>query len=205
MMAWILAIAGISGVGLANRAILCLLEAIMHRLVNFIGIFCAVALSSTLPASAQYLPPTANLLLRYDVDQDGSVSSAEVVSGVNADYALADSDGSNCISGQEIRSENDRRLSRDGGVASPIVDWNLDGCVNMNEFGSSIRSYFSYADRSGDGQVSTAELSGPSMPLTLPTRNPRARTALPPQNGTGTIDYDPDGTRPGGTDAFGNF
>ncbi len=177
----------------------------MHRLVSFIGILCAVGLSGAFPAAAQYLPPTANLLLRYDVNQDGIVSSAEVVSGVDADYALADSDGSNCISGQEIRVENARRLSRDGGVASPIVDWNLDGCVNMNEFGSSIRSYFSYADTSRDGQVSTAELGGPSMPLTLPTRGSQPRTALPPQMGTGSVDYNPDGTVVGGTDAFGNF
>lgn len=140
----------------------------MYRMVSVV-VVAAAGLCGALPAAAQYLPPTANLLLRYDADQNGIVSRAEMDSGVNADYEMADTDGNDCISGPEIRVENERRLNRDGGVASPIADWNLDGCVNMNEFGSSIRNYFSYIERSGDGQVTAVELRGPSMPITLPT------------------------------------
>ena len=154
----------------------------MYRFVSFM-VIAAAGLGGAIPAAAQYLPPTANLLLRYDADQDGVVSHAEMDTGVNADYELADADGSDCIAGPEIRAENGRRLSRDGGVASPIADWNLDGCVNMNEFGSSIRNYFTYADGSGDGQVSSVELRGPSMPITLPTipgAAPRGTGGLPP-------------------------
>jgi hypothetical protein len=177
----------------------------MYRLISFVTLFGSVAMAGAMPAAAQYLPPTANLLLRYDMDQDGMVSRVEMDTGVDADYALADSDNSNCISGQEIRAENDRRLNRDGGVASPVADWNLDGCVNMNEFGSSIRSYFSYADRSGDGRVSAAELNGPSMPITLPElSNPTPQARLPVQ-GTGQLNYDPYGNVPGGTNAFGGY
>jgi hypothetical protein len=165
----------------------------MFRSLSFMIVLGAVGLGGAIPAMAQYLPPTAGLLLRYDVDRNGIVSRAEMDSGVNADYALADADSSNCVSGQEIRAENDRRLSRDGGVASPIADWNLDGCVNMNEFGSSIRNYFSYADRSRDGQVGAAELSGPSMPLTLPTgtAQPQQVAPTPAQQGTRSYQYDP--------------
>jgi len=177
----------------------------MYRLMSFVALFGSVVMAGTMPAAAQYLPPTANLLLRYDTDQDGVVSRVEMDAGVGADYALADTDKSNCISGQEIRTENDRRLNRDGGVASPVADWNLDGCVNMNEFGSSIRNYFSYADRSEDGLVSAVELNGPSMPITLPqARQPTAGPRLPVQ-GTGSLNYDPYGYNPGGTDQFGNF
>ena len=140
----------------------------MYRLVSVL-VVTAAALGGAMPAAAQYLPPTANLLLRYDSDQNGIVERSEMDAGVNADYELADLDGNNCISGPEIRAENERRLNRDGGVASPIADWNLDGCVNMNEFGSSIRNYFSYIERSGDGRVTAVELRGPSMPITLPT------------------------------------
>ena len=140
----------------------------MYRLMSVL-VVAAAGLGGAIPAAAQYLPPTANLLLRYDSDQNGIVSRSEMDAGVNADYELADSDGNDCISGPEIREENERRLDRDGGVASPIADWNLDGCVNMNEFGSSIRNYFSYIERSGDGQVTAVELRGPSMPITLPT------------------------------------
>ncbi len=149
----------------------------MVRLLSSM-VFAGAFLGGALPAAAQYLPPTASLLLRYDTDQNGVVSRAEMDTGVNTDYELADADGNDCIAGPEIRAENDRRLSRDGGVASPIADWNLDGCVNMNEFGSSIRNYFSYVDGSGDGQVSSVELRGPSMPITLP-RPPVAQEDQP--------------------------
>jgi hypothetical protein len=141
------------------------------------------------PAAAQYLPPTAALLLRYDVDQNGIVTQAEVGAGVDADYRLADANSDNCIDSDEMRDENDRRLARDGGVTSPIADWNLDGCVNMNEFGNSIRNYFDYADRSNDGEVSTAELQGPSMPITLPTP-PTIQEQQTPM-GTATLDRNP--------------
>lgn len=149
-------------------------ESAMKRVSTGIsGILGAVILGAGVfgaaPADAQYLPPTANLLLRYDTDGNGVVSRAEMDAGLRADYALADANSDGCIDSDEIRAENDRRLERDAGVASPIRDWNLDGCVNMNEFGSSIRSYFSFADRSKDDQVNTAELRGPSMPITLPT------------------------------------
>ena len=62
----------------------------MNRLLSFIFVVGIVGLGGAMPAMAQYLPPTANLLLRYDIDQNGIVSRAEMNSGVNADYALAD-------------------------------------------------------------------------------------------------------------------
>jgi hypothetical protein len=182
-----------SGVGHGKWVSLFFLEISMYRLTSCSIFLCAAVFGGAAPSYAQYLPPTANLLLRYDTDQDGIVSKVEMDSGVGADYALADTDENDCISGQEIRDENDRRLNRDGGVASPIADWNLDGCVNMNEFGSSIRSYFSFADRSRDGQVSTAELNGPSMPITLPTPPSEQRQAQPTAIGTGTLQTDPNG------------
>lgn len=158
------------------------------------------------PAAAQYLPPSANLLLRYDTDQDGVVSRTEIDNGLRADYALADVNGDNCIGSDEIRAENDRRLERDGGVASPIRDWNLDGCVNANEFGSSIRSYFSFADRSQDGEVSSAELLGPSMPITLP--QPRNQPNNSQQGGLpqqGVVSQSPSVLDPASPDYYGNY
>jgi len=163
--------------------------------------FTGLTLAAALPASAQNgLPPTANLLLRYDTDQNGEVSRAEMEAGLAADYALSDKDANGCINGAEMRGENDLRLERDGGVASPVADWNLDGCVDMVEFGSSVRSYFNFADHSKDNLVDTAELGGPSMPITLPTM-PGQRQA--PRDGmtvmgTQSVDQNPyDTTVPG--------
>ena len=111
------------------------------------------------------IPPSAALLLRFDADHDGVITREEMEAGLKADYAAADSDGNNCLSPAEVRAENERRLKQDGQQASPLVDWNLDGCVDMREFSNTAHSYFDLADRSRDGRLSANELRGPSMPI----------------------------------------
>src|SRR5687768_14385927 len=127
------------------------------------------------------LPPSAVLLIRFDADKDGAITKVEMEAGLKADYTEADADRNNCLNAPEVRAENERRLRREGGQATPLVDWNVDGCVNMQEFAATTRSYFTFADRSKDGNVSNAELRGPSMPLPYPTIDPRN----PPQQRQG--------------------
>jgi hypothetical protein len=136
-----------------------------------------VACGAVLPAAAQTasdLPPSSVLLVRFDSDKDGNITKAEMEAGLKGDYALADLDHNNCLNAAELRAENERRLRREGGQATPLVDWNVDGCVNMAEFGGAVRSYFTFVDRSKDGSVNEVELRGPSMPLPFPT-DPRAQ------------------------------
>jgi hypothetical protein len=140
--------------------------------------------ASAMPAQAQIaadLPPSAVLLVRFDADKDGAITRAEMEAGLKQDYAEADLDHNNCLNAPEVRAENERRLRREGGQATPLVDWNVDGCVNMQEFAATTRSYFTFADRSKDGNVSNAELRGPSMPLPYPTIDPR--NPPPPRQG----------------------
>jgi hypothetical protein len=111
------------------------------------------------------LPPSAALLLRFDGDKDGSVTKDEMEAGLKADYAAADSNSDNCIDAAEVRVENAMRLRRDTSQASPLVDWNLDRCVDLREFSNTAHSYFDLADRTKDGRVSQLELRGPAMPL----------------------------------------
>ena len=111
------------------------------------------------------LPASAALLLRFDANHDGTVTREEMEAGLKADYAAADTNGDGCLNPAEVRAENERRLRRDGPQASPVVDWNLDGCVDMKEFGTAAHSYFDLADRTRDGRVTALELRGPSMPL----------------------------------------
>src|SRR5688572_31482382 len=77
------------------------------------------------------LPPSAALLLRFDADKDGVVTKDEMEAGLKADYAAADSNSDNCIDAAEVRVENAMRLRRDTSQASPLVDWNLDRCVDL--------------------------------------------------------------------------
>ena len=111
------------------------------------------------------LPPSAILLLRYDADKDGNITKEEMEAGLKADYAAADANSDNCIDAAEVRAENAMRLRRDSTQASPLVDWNLDRCVDIREFGNTAHSYFDLADRTKDGRVSQLELRGPAMPL----------------------------------------
>jgi hypothetical protein len=134
---------------------------------------CCLLTLAGMPAVAlaqSNLPPSAALLLRYDADMDGSITRAEMEAGVKGDYSIADADHNNCLNPVEVRAENDRRLKRDAGQATPLVDWNLDGCVNLAEFGGTARSYFTFADRTKDGSVSQTELRGPAMPLPIPVQ-----------------------------------
>ena len=111
------------------------------------------------------LPPSAALLLRFDTDKDGYVTKEEMEAGLKADYAAADTNSDGCINPAEVRAENALRLRRDSTQASPLVDWNLDGCVDLREFSNTAHSYFDLADRTKDGRVSQLELRGPAMPV----------------------------------------
>jgi hypothetical protein len=111
------------------------------------------------------LPPSAALLLRYDANHDGIVTRDEMEAGLKADFAAADTNGDGCLDATETRLENQRRLARDGAQASPLVDWNLDGCVDFREFANTVHSYFDLVDKKKDGRVTLIELRGPSMPI----------------------------------------
>ena len=138
------------------------------------------ALAGSLSAAERLppgLPPSAALLLRYDTDKDGYVTRDEMEAGLKADYAAADANGDGCINPAELRAENALRLRREASQASPLVDWNLDGCVDLREFGNTAHSYFDLADRTKDGRVSQLELRGPSMPVAPRVFIPPAKSA----------------------------
>jgi hypothetical protein len=153
----------------------------MKRLVGSFAAGAAIILLSLPLWAAQRtpagLPPSAALLLRYDADHDGVITREEMEAGLKADFDAADSDHDGCLSPPEVRAENERRLKQDGAQASPLVDWNLDGCVDRREFGNTVRSYFELADRRKDGKVTLLELRGPSMPIAPPVVEKRTTTA----------------------------
>lgn len=157
-------------------------------------VIAVVLLASAAGVSAAYaaqrvpsgLPQSAALLLRYDANHDGIVTREEMEAGLKADFAAADTNGDGCLDVTETRAENQRRLARDGAEASPLVDWNLDGCVDFREFANTAHSYFQLVDKKKDGRVTLQELRGPSMPIP-PRQEPKpAQPDQPPpdQNGS---------------------
>src|SRR5579872_5087699 len=127
------------------------------------------------------VPQTAALLLRYDANHDGIVTREEMEAGLKADFAAADTNGDGCLDATETRAENQRRLARDGAEASPLVDWNLDGCVDFREFANTAHSYFDLVDKKKDGKVTLQELRGPSMPIPPRPAPGKPQEAPPPQ------------------------
>lgn len=142
------------------------------------------------------VPASAALLLRYDANHDGIVSRDEMEAGLKADFAAADTNGDGCLDPIETRAENQRRLARDGAQASPLVDWNLDGCVDFHEFANTAHSYFDLVDKKKDGRVTLQELRGPSMPIPpRPTPSNKPDNPVPSPQDSGPANS---GTRPPG-------
>jgi Ca2+-binding EF-hand superfamily protein len=147
-------------------------------LASAAGIGTAYA-AQRLPAG---LPPSAALLLRYDANHDGVVTREEMEAGLKADFAAADKNGDGCLDVAETRAENQRRLARDGAEASPLVDWNLDGCVDFKEFANTAHSYFDLLDKTKNGKVTLQELRGPSMPIPPRPAPGKPQESPPPQS-----------------------
>jgi hypothetical protein len=172
----------------------------MKRIAGLLAALAAAVLTEAVSQAVERLPaglpPSAALLLRYDADHDGSVTKDEMEAGLKLDFSAADSNHDGCLDPGEVRLENEHRLERDRVQASPLVDWNLDGCVDAREFGNTVRSYFDLADRTKDGRVSQIELRGPSMPIaprTAPTKSagmaPDGSTTQTPTNPATGLPY----------------
>ena len=82
---------------------------------------------------------------------------------------------------------NQARIAADQSTATPLQDWNQDGCVDLQEFSAAAYSLFDELDRNGDGKITPQEF------------NPRARPGT-----TGATPQPPDRTRRGGGNPNGD-
>jgi len=126
-------------------------------------------------------------LRRFDADADGNISRAEFDQVLTIDFSGADKNSDANLDGAETRAVNDRLLTQR--EISPILDWNADGRVTMDEFAAQWRTLFSRADADSDGTVTADELKAREMPAGRPQGRPGGG---PPGQGR------PGGGRPGG-------
>ena len=101
------------------------------------------------------------LMITYDGNSDGMVTRAELEEGLRRQFVAADVNGDGRLDGSETRAENDRRFRASGTGASPLIDWNQDGFVSVEEFGTTARSVFDELDRDHNGVLDSDEIRLP--------------------------------------------
>jgi hypothetical protein len=97
-------------------------------------------------------------LLRYDANHDGTLTRAELLAGLHTEYDTYDTGHTNCLGPDQVRAINEMRVQQDASQATPLVDWNQDGCIDFNEYAGNTLSLFDTLDVNQDGQLSPQEL-----------------------------------------------
>jgi len=128
----------------------------------------AASCSSTPPRPGRWNPNAvprdenwhspAGALLRYDANHDGTLTRAELLAGLHAEFNTYDVNHNNCLGPDQVRAINQLRVQQDSSQASPLVDWNQDNCIDFNEYSGAALSLFDTLDVNGDGQLTPQEL-----------------------------------------------
>lgn len=98
-------------------------------------------------------------LLRYDADHDGTLTREELKAGLKAEFDTYDPKHTNCLGPDQVHAINQLRVQQDASQATPLVDWNQDGCIDFNEFAGTTLSLFDTLDVNGDGKLTPQELN----------------------------------------------
>ena len=122
----------------------------------------------------------AVLLMRYDANHDGILTKEELAAGLKAEFAAHDTHHNGCLDAEQVAQINQARVDADQSTATPIVDWNQDGCVDYTEFSAAPYSLFDQMDANHDGKLTAKEL-GPARPSGLRHSAPNSRRKRRPR------------------------
>lgn len=98
------------------------------------------------------------MLTKYDANKDGTVTRDELIAGLRAEFAAHDVKRNGCLDDDQVAQINQDRVDSDQSTASPLIDWNQDGCINYTEFSAAPYSLFDQLDRNRDGKVTPQEM-----------------------------------------------
>ena len=98
------------------------------------------------------------LMLSYDENSDGIVTRDEMEAGLRRQFAACDLNHDGRVDLQEMQAENARRFRAFGTGASPLMDWNQNGQLELDEFATTARSLFAELDRNMDGRLEGDEV-----------------------------------------------
>lgn len=123
--------------------------------------------SAEKPRDENYHGGNAGALLKYDANQDGTLTRAELITGLKAEFAVHDTHHNGCLDEEQTEAINQDRVATDQSIATPIVDWNQDGCIDYTEFSAAPYSLFDQMDTNRDGKITPQEF-GKKPPAAKP-------------------------------------
>ena len=98
------------------------------------------------------------MLLKYDANHDGTLTRDELIKGLKAEFAAHDTHHNGCLDSEQAGEINQARVDADQSTATPVVDWNQDGCIDYTEFSAAPYSLFDQLDADHDGKLTPKEL-----------------------------------------------
>lgn len=108
------------------------------------------------------------ILLKYDANHDGTLTRDELIAGLKAEFAALDTHHTGCLTPDQVAEINQERIAADQSTATPLQDWNQDGCVDYREFSAAAYSLFDELDRNGDGKITPQEFNPRARPPSQP-------------------------------------
>lgn len=114
--------------------------------------------SAEKPRDENYHGGNAAMLLKYDANRDGTVTRDELIKGLKAEFAAHDTHHNGCLDAEQAGEINQARVDADQSTATPVVDWNQDGCIDYTEFSAAPYSLFDQLDADHDGKLTPKEL-----------------------------------------------
>ena len=104
------------------------------------------------------------MLLKYDANHDGTLTKEELIAGLKAEFDGYDTAHTGCLKEDQVAAINAARIAVDQSTATPLQDWNQDGCLDYREFATTAYSLFDQIDRNGDGKIAPEEFDPRKAP-----------------------------------------
>ena len=114
--------------------------------------------SAEKPRDENYHGGNAAMLIKYDANHDGTLTRAELIAGLKAEFAAHDTHHNGCLDPDQAGQINQDRVDADQSIATPVMDWNQDGCIDYTEFSAAPYSLFDQLDTDHDGKLTPKEL-----------------------------------------------
>lgn len=113
-----------------------------------------------MPASeGRFARPVALLFVSMDTDHDLVVTGQELAAGIRAEWARADKNHNDVISGFEIADWDKAVLGDPEAMPDRLsLDVDLDGSISFAEFEAGLKSAFANLDANRDGRLDREEL-----------------------------------------------